>query len=81
MTHRYRESASLKVRVRRGGVGGSAPCGSFTKKQKRSGSGFPRFFCLGYNPRHNKAFVPTPGTARQVSCGFRGGAAQLNRYV
>jgi hypothetical protein len=79
MTQRYRESASLKVRVWRGGVGGSAPSGSVTKKQKLSGSGFPRFFCLGYNPRHNKAFVPTPVTAHHVSCGFGGGAAQLIR--
>jgi hypothetical protein len=79
MTHRYRESASLKVRGRRGGVGDSASGGSVAKKQKPSGSGFPRIFCLGYNPRHNKAFVPTPGTARHVSCGFGGGAAQLIR--
>ena len=28
---------------------------------------------------YNKAFVPTPCTARHVSCGFRGGAAQLTR--
>lgn len=79
MTQRYRESASLKVRVKRGGVGGSASCGSSSKKQKPSGPGLPFFSCLGHSPRHNKAFVPTPGTARRVSCGFRGGAAQLNR--
>jgi hypothetical protein len=79
MTNRYRESASLKCRLRHGGVGDPASGGSVTTKQTLSGSGFPRFFCLGYNPRHNKAFVPTPGTARPVSCGFRGGAAQLNR--
>jgi hypothetical protein len=30
---------------------------------------------------YNKAFVPTPGTARQVFYGFRGGAAQLTRYI
>lgn len=79
MTHRYRESASLKVRGRRGGVGDCASCGSVTKKQKPSGSRLPFFSCLGHSPRHNKAFVPTPGTARRVSCGFRGGAAQLIR--
>jgi hypothetical protein len=60
MTNRYRESASLKLRGRRGGVGDSASCGSFEKNQNHSGSGHPRFFCLGYGPRHNKAFVPTP---------------------
>jgi len=79
MTQRYRESASLKVRVRRGGVGDSASGGSVTKKQKRSGSELPFFSCPGHSPRPNKAFVPTPGTARRVSCGFGGGAAQLNR--
>ena len=81
MTNRYRESASLMVRGRRGGVGGCASGGSFAKKQKPSGSGLPFFSCLGHSPRHNKAFVPTPGTARPVSWGFRGGAAQLNRYA
>jgi len=79
MTNRYRESASLMVRVGRGGVCGSASCCRFTKKQKPSGSGLPFFSCPGHSPRHNKAFVPTPGTARPVSCGFRGGAAQLHR--
>ena len=81
MTNRYRESASLKVRVGRGGVGDSASGGSVTEKQKPSGPGLPFFPCLGHSPRHNKAFVPTPGTARRVSCGFGGGAAQLNRYA
>src|SRR4030067_2712732 len=81
MTNRYRESASLKVRGKRGGVGGCASGGSFSKKQKPSGSGLPIFSCLGHSPRHNKAFVPTPSTARRVSCGFRGGAAQLIRWT
>ena len=67
MTKRYRESASLKVRVWRGGVGNSASGGSVTKKQKLSGSGFLQLFCLGYNPRHNKSLVRTPGTTRHVS--------------
>jgi len=81
MTHRYRESALLKVRVRRGVFLSFASCGSVTKKQKPSGPGLPFFSCLGHSPRHNKAFVPTPGTAHRVSCGFRGGAAQLTRWA
>jgi hypothetical protein len=79
MTKRYRESASLKVGVRRGGFSGSASRGSFSKKQKRSGSGFPRFFCLGYTPRHNKSLVRTPGTTRLFPVTPGAGAAHLVR--
>src|SRR4030065_846462 len=74
MTQRYRESASLKVRGKRGGAGGTASGGSVTKKQKRSGPGLPVFSCLGYTPRHNKSLARTPGTTRHVSryfCGRR----------
>ena len=81
MTNRYRESASLKFRVRRSGVGNSASGGSVTKKQKPSGSGFPVFSCLGYTPRHNKSLVRTPGTTRLFPVATVAGAAHLVRYV
>lgn len=79
MTHRYRESASLKVRVRRGKAGDSASGGSVQKKQKRSGSGFPVFSCLGHAPRHNKSLVRTPGSGVPFPVVSVAGAAHLYR--